>query len=203
RIGCDQPTKGVEMMHVRARQARESNRAQQCIALPGRVEAAQPGERNAPRLRMSCGEILICTLVENRARIAHACAEARRRARGALPPAFTKHGYDALAHEIAVEVEARVRRVFDPVESPRCGDRTNLGARKTEQWTRESARAERASGQDPAQAAYACATHDALHDRLELVVGVVRRQERFAGRQMCRERRVAGVARRGLEPFAT
>ena len=73
-----------------------------------------------------------------------------------------------------------VRRIFDPAKVPLARLRHELRACEAEERPTEKPAAERPERDDAAHPAHPAAAHEAEQQRLELVIGVVSREQNFA-----------------------
>ena len=117
-------------------------------------------------------------------------------------PARPQRRQHVQAQVVAIVARLQVRRVVDPGEPACLRFGAQLGAREAEQWPAEPPGAERAEPNDAAQPPDSRAAHHAQQHGLELIVGVMRRQQPLVGNEQISEGAITRFARRGFEPFS-
>ena len=105
------------------------------------------------------------------------------------------------AQIVAIESQLRVRGIADPVQTRTACPGMHLLARELQQWTQVPACREGFAVGHRRQAAHTRAAHQCQQHRFQLVVSVVRREQRFAWLQMTSQDFVASRARSRFDAF--
>jgi len=172
----------------------------QRVAAPLGGERAQHLRRQ-PGAEGRAGDIGATELVEETLRLGGVACGARHGRCGGRP-ALADRRQHARAQVVAIEAKLGVHGVLEPFEAPGAQVCEELLPRPREQRAHEEAACQRRPRGHGGDAGETCAAQQLQQHGLELIVLVMRREERLAVAQRLTEPPVAHGARGGFERFA-